>query len=93
MRQYRRSHGASSTAGGDTYALRNVGTETATGVRVDLEKMPGIHRQLPAGDVELRSGQAHRFLLKGTSQRPIPPELLVSCDQLPETAVPMPPKR
>lgn len=75
--------------GGQTYALRNVGSGPAT--RVTITTPPGVARQLPTGDgVDLEPAQAHGFVMTATRQSPLPTDVLVSCAERGDERVPLP---
>jgi hypothetical protein len=79
---------------GDAYRLRNVGTVPATGVTVTTEPFPeGLTRGLPV-DAELSPlASTGPFSIFGSRQSPVPGEVRVTCDQLPEPVrVPLPPR-
>lgn len=77
---------------GSTYALRNVGTLTATGVTIDPASLQ-IARRLPDG-ITLKPMQSHEFLAIGAWGAPVPGEVTVSCNEWPQPRqLPMPPRR
>lgn len=60
--------------------LRNTGTETATGVRVDVGGHPaGLTRRVPQDGV-VRAGESLEFLVIGAWQHPVPREIRVWCE-------------
>jgi hypothetical protein len=78
---------------GDTWLLRNVGTMEATGVR--LEGAPPVSRNVPTG-ISIGPLRSHKILMVGTEGGPVPHEVIVSADQLPDPValqVPAKPRR
>jgi hypothetical protein len=76
---------------GNRYALRNVGTATASAVTVDAG--PTIARSLPDRQgVSLEPGQAHEFQLFGAWGSPVPVNVEVTCAELGTRQVPVPAK-
>lgn len=74
------------------YALRNIGTSTATGVTVDPEGF-AIPDRLPAG-FTLARDQAVEFLLLASWASPVPATAKVHCNELAEPLhVSVPPMR
>lgn len=66
---------------GSLYALRNLGPQDATGVKVvDLPEQLVV-RTMPDGQ-ELLKMQSHDMLMAGSSAARLPSELKVTCDQL-----------
>lgn len=75
------------------YRLRNIGTETATGVTVEdrrggshLSSLPSpnpLARNLPEG-VDIRANQAHDFVLIPVAEYPLPTEVWIRWDGQPE---------
>lgn len=63
--------------GKHVYLLRNVGSETATGVRVDPSNMPSIASNLPE-DAVVRPGESVEFLMAASMAGPLPGEIWVS---------------
>jgi hypothetical protein len=62
------------------FVLRNTGTETATGVRVDVGDLPaGLTRRVPENAV-VREQESVEFMMIGTWNAPIPKEISVSWD-------------
>ncbi|MFF4563975.1 hypothetical protein [Streptomyces sp. NPDC001435] len=59
------------------YLLRNVGSDTATGVRVDPSNMPSIASNLPE-DAVVRPGESVEFLMAASLATPLPGEIWVS---------------
>ncbi len=64
---------------GNTYALRNAGTATATAVTVDEGRVTSLHRLLPK-QATIAPGSSEEFLLIGAFGAPIPREVWVSWD-------------
>ncbi|MYX34380.1 MULTISPECIES: hypothetical protein [unclassified Streptomyces] len=63
--------------GKHVYLLRNVGNDTATGVRVDPSGMPSIASNLPE-DAIVRPGESLDFLMAASLATPLPREICVS---------------
>lgn len=75
-------------AGKQLFVLRNIGTETATGVTVTAST--GRLTNAPQG-VEVQAGASVNFLISGGIGDPTPNEISVSWDGMVEPAlVPMP---
>ncbi|MFE4574083.1 hypothetical protein, partial [Paenibacillus chitinolyticus] len=71
----------------NVFVLRNTGTETAAGVKVDLGHHPaGLTRRVPEDGV-VRKGESTDFMVMSAWGSPIPRELWVSWDGCDETAV------
>lgn len=80
------------SGGGDSYILRNIGTTTATGVKISGNDRD-IARNLPQ-DAVIQPGASRQFLIVGSLGHPRPNEMLVRWNEAPEpTYVPMPPRR
>lgn len=75
---------------GRTFALVNQGGQTLTGVTVETGHPADLVRNLPTAET-LPPGEALVFLLAGSPEAPVPPEVLVRWDQQPEgTPLPLP---
>ncbi|MFD6550368.1 hypothetical protein [Streptomyces sp. NPDC058398] len=69
------------------FVLRNQGTETAEGVRVDLGEHPaGLTRRVPVDGV-VRKRESVEFVIIGAWQHPVPREVKVWWDGAAEPAV------
>lgn len=62
--------------GKNTYVLRNVGSETATHVRIDPESISAIVRALPV-DATIRPQESAEFMMVGALGAPVPNEIYV----------------
>lgn len=67
--------------GGNTYALRNIGTGTATGVTVDPAAFSPVTGGLPDGQT-LGPLRSHRILAVPTMGHPLPTEIEVRANEL-----------
>lgn len=75
---------------GATYALRNIGTDTAEHVSVDASRAPAINRRLPV-DASMLPNEAVDIMLKGSMQSRMPNQLYLRWEGQPEwAAVPIP---
>lgn len=75
---------------GSRFILRNMGSETATGVTADEAPFGGLARQLPK-DAAVRAKEAWEFLLIQVAQAPTPHELWLTWNgQEEQVAVPIP---
>lgn len=74
------------------FRLRNVGTDRATGVRVQDRRADGqLSRELPDG-ADIGANQAHKFVLLTVAEYPTPAEVWITRDGASEpVAVPVPP--
>ncbi|MFE3604262.1 hypothetical protein [Streptomyces goshikiensis] len=75
--------------GKHAYLLRNTGTATATGVRVDRNRTAPIVRNLPE-NATVKPGESVQFLMAPTFGAPLPGEVWVEWDGHPEQAIPIP---
>ncbi|HWM37951.1 MAG TPA: hypothetical protein VNS49_12640 [Streptomyces sp.] len=77
-------------SGQHSYALRNTGSSTLTGVRVSRANLPTSARGVPENAV-VRAGETAEFLMAGTRGDPLPAQVLVSWQgHFGEVAVPVP---
>lgn len=76
--------------GRHTFALRNTGTRTLTGVRIGRANLPSYARGVPE-DAVVRPGETTEFLMAAERGQPLPGTLAVSWDeQAGEVRVPVP---
>lgn len=69
---------------GHAYRIRNVGLGIATGVTVLRDKLPAVANRLPANVTLNPFESTETFILQGAMQAPLPGEISIVCNEVPE---------